>query len=61
MSAGIVASSTEAIGSVWLIRGRNIGQTIGMTATTYTSTTPVTVITYMTADIRVIALPSAST
>jgi hypothetical protein len=59
--AGIAASSTAAIGLRSLIRGRNTGQTIGTTTTTYTWTTAAMVTTCITADTPAIALLSAST
>jgi hypothetical protein len=61
MLAGIAASITAAIGSVWLTHGQNTGQAIGTTTMTYTWTTTVMDITCTTADIPAIALPSAST
>jgi hypothetical protein len=61
MLAGIASFGTVAIGSVWLIRGQNTGQTIGTIAMTCTWTTTVMDIICTTADIPVIALPLAST
>jgi hypothetical protein len=61
MLADIAASSWAAIGSVWLIRDQNTGQTIGTTPMIYTWTTTAMDIICTTVDIRAIALPSAST
>jgi len=60
MLAGIDAFITEAIGSLWLTRGPNTGQTIGTTVMTYTWIITVMDIICTTEDIPAIALLSAS-
>src|SRR5438132_3827376 len=52
--------STQASGSVWLIRGRNTGRVPGTRPTTFTSTTSVMAITCTTGAIPESLLPSTS-